>query len=90
MCGACSTQRGATRNISKEVRSILEYFRCAIGNIAEAWSCCSSGSKSDMLRVWFICPFMPSEHGVNMTDSLEVCTEENQNTIVRFFWCLKE
>jgi hypothetical protein len=57
-----------------------------IGNTAKVWSCCSSGSDSDMLRVWFSCsPFVPSEHGVKMTDTLEVCTKDTQHTVVRFF-----
>jgi hypothetical protein len=40
-----------TMGIQKE-RAILEYFRCMIGNIAEAWSYCSSRSDSDMLQCY--------------------------------------
>jgi hypothetical protein len=56
------------------------------GDVSEAWSCCSSGSDSDMLRVWFSCNlFVPSEHGVKMTATLEVCTKDKQHAVVRFF-----
>jgi hypothetical protein len=56
---------------------ILAYFRCKIGNTAEAWSYCSSRSDSDILRVWFSCSlFMPSERDVKMTAPLEVCTRD--------------
>jgi hypothetical protein len=64
-----------TRRI-KKVRTILEYFCCMIGSTAEAWSCCSSRSDGDMLRVWFSCPFVPNECGVKMVATLEVCTKD--------------
>jgi hypothetical protein len=35
-----------------------------------------------MLRVWFS-SFVPSEHGVEMTAPLQVCTKDRQQTIVR-------
>jgi hypothetical protein len=61
-------------------------FRCVIGNTADVSSCCSSKSDVGMLRVWFSCgPFVPSKHGVKMTDSLEVCTKDKQHAIVLFF-----
>jgi hypothetical protein len=45
--------------------------------------------QTDMLRVWFSCPFVPSEHVMNMTVPREVCTKDKQHARVRF-WCLKE
>jgi hypothetical protein len=60
------------------VRAIFECSRCVIGNTTEAWSYCRSRSDGDMLRVWFNCSqFVPREHGVKMTDPLEVCTKDN-------------
>jgi hypothetical protein len=39
-----------------------------------------------MLRVWFSCtPFVPSEHGVKMVATVEVCTKDKQYAKVRFF-----
>jgi hypothetical protein len=67
-----------TREIQK-VRAILEYFHCMIDNTAEAWSYCSTGSDGDMLQAWFSCPFVPSEHGVKMVATLDVCTKEKQH-----------
>jgi hypothetical protein len=62
----------------------LEYFRCMIGSTAEAWSCSSSRSDGDMLRVWFSCIwFVSSEHHVKMTASREVCTKDKRHAIVR-------
>jgi hypothetical protein len=73
ICNLC------TRGIQK-VREILEYFRCMIGNTAEVWSYFSSRSDNDMLRVWFSCsPFVPSECGVKMVATLEVCTKDEQH-----------
>jgi hypothetical protein len=61
---------------------ILEYFCCMIGNTVEAWSCCSSRSDGDMLRVWFSCsPFVPEEHSVKLTAPLQVCTKDKQHAI---------
>jgi hypothetical protein len=37
-----------------------------------------------MLRVWFSCPFVPSEHGVKMFAPLEVCTKDKQHETERF------
>jgi hypothetical protein len=74
----------------QEVRTILEYFRCMIGDTAEAWSCCSSKSDGYMLWVWFSCPFVPSKHVVKMTAPLEVCTEDKQHAIMRFFLVSEE
>jgi hypothetical protein len=69
----------------KKVRTMFEYFLCMIGNTAEAWSCYSSRSGSDMLRVWFSCsPFVPSEHDATMTAPLEVCTKDKQRAVERF------
>jgi hypothetical protein len=73
------TRKYSMRGI-QNVRAILEYFRCMIGNTAEAWSYCSSRSDSDMLRVWFICsPFVSSECGVKMVATQEVCTKDEQH-----------
>jgi hypothetical protein len=70
----------------KRVRAILEYFHCMIGNTAEALSCCSSRTDSDMLQVWFNCsPFVLSEHCTKMTTPLQVCTKDKQSEIVCFF-----
>jgi hypothetical protein len=66
-----------TRGIQK-VRAILECFRCVIGNTAEAWSYCSSRSDSDMLRVWFSCPFVRNECGVKMVTIQEDSTKDKQ------------
>jgi hypothetical protein len=55
----------------KKVRAISEYFHCVTGNTAEAWLCCSSRSDSDMLWVWFSCPFVPSECCVKMVATLK-------------------
>jgi hypothetical protein len=64
---------------------MLGYFSCAIGNIAETRSSCSSRSDGNTLRVWFSCsPFVPSEHGVKMTAPQEVYTKDTQHAIVRF------
>jgi hypothetical protein len=55
-----------------------------IGNTAEAWSCCSSRSDGEMLRVWFSSSLLvSSEHGVKMTAALEVCTKDKQHPTVR-------
>jgi hypothetical protein len=43
-----------------------------------------SVSDGDMLRVWFSCPFMQSEHGGEMAASLEVCTKGYQQAVVLF------
>jgi hypothetical protein len=73
-----------TKEIQK-VRAILEYFRCMIGNTAEAWSYCSSRSDCDMLRVWFTySPFVQSEHGVNVTAPLKVPRISNMQQCVGF------
>jgi hypothetical protein len=54
-----------------------------IGNTAETWSCCSSRSDSDMQHTWFSCnSFLLSEHGVNITAALEVCTMDKQHTVM--------
>jgi hypothetical protein len=69
----------------KKVKTILKYFRCMIGNTAEAWSCCSSRSNGDMLRVWFsISPFVSSDRGVKTIAPLEVCTKNKKRGTVRF------
>jgi hypothetical protein len=75
----------ACTNEIKKVRAILEYFCCVIGNTAEAWSCCSSRSDRDMLRVWFSCTlFVPIEHGVKVTAPTDVCTKDMQHVTARF------
>jgi hypothetical protein len=61
------------------VRPILEYFLRMNDNTAEAWTYCSSRSDSDILRVWFSCPFVPSECGVKLVATLEVYTKEEQH-----------
>jgi hypothetical protein len=61
---------------------------CVIGNTAETWSCCSSRSDCDMMRVWFSCsPFVPSEQGVKVTVPPEVCTKDKQHALARFLVC---
>jgi hypothetical protein len=40
------------------VRAVLEHCLCAVGNTTEAWSYCISKWGSDVLRVWFRCPFV--------------------------------
>jgi hypothetical protein len=58
----------------------LEYFCFMIGSTAEAWSYWSPRSDNDMLRVWFSCSlFVPSECGVKMVATLEVCTKDEQH-----------
>jgi hypothetical protein len=57
---------------------IWEYFRCVIGDTAGTWSYNSSRSRSDMLRVWFSCLFVPNECGVKMAASLEVYIKVEQ------------
>jgi hypothetical protein len=37
-----------------------------------------------MLRVWFSCPFVPSEHDVKITAPQEICTKDKQHAVVRF------
>jgi hypothetical protein len=77
------SEYGCTKKIQK-VRAILEYFRCMIGNTAEAWPCCSSRSDGDMLRVWFSCsPFVPSEHGVNDDCSTRGLHQGQANAVLR-------
>jgi hypothetical protein len=57
-----------------------------MGNTAETWSCCTSSSDGDMLRVWFSCsPFLSSQHGVKTSAGLEVCTKDKQLEMSRFF-----
>jgi hypothetical protein len=75
----CGTWPRFMRGIPN-VGAVFEYFRCMIGNAAEARSYCSSRSDSDMLRVWLSCsPFVPSECGVKMVATLEVCTKDEQH-----------
>jgi hypothetical protein len=38
---------------SKKISTVLEYFLCLIGNIAETWSNCSLRSDGGKLRLWF-------------------------------------
>jgi hypothetical protein len=38
-----------------EIRAILEYFICMIGNTAEAWSYCSVRSDGHMLQACSSC-----------------------------------
>jgi hypothetical protein len=62
-------------------------FSLKIGNTAEAWPCCSTRSDGDMLRAWFSChPFVPREHGVNMTAALEICIKEQATCNSGFFF----
>jgi hypothetical protein len=79
---------------TKEIRkawTIMEYFRCMIGNTAEAWSYCSSRSNGDMLRVRFsYSQFAPSESGVNMAAPLEVCTKDKQRAAMRLRFLASE
>jgi hypothetical protein len=43
-----------------------------------------------MLRVWFSCSqFVPSVHGLTMTDTLEV-RNKGSNMQLHVFWCLKK
>jgi hypothetical protein len=72
------------RRVIKKVSNVFEYFLCMIGNTAEAWSCCSSRSDSDMLRVWFSCTFFMGECGVKMAATLEICIS---NKKISFFYC---
>jgi hypothetical protein len=58
----------------------IQEIRTMTGNTAEAWYLYCSSSGSDMLRVWFSCsPFVPSECGVKMVATLEVCTKDEQH-----------
>jgi hypothetical protein len=42
-------------NHRENLKHYLGYFRCVIGNTAEAWSFCGSRSDCDMLRARFSC-----------------------------------
>jgi hypothetical protein len=53
---------------------VLEHFRRVIVNTAEDWPYCSSVRQSDMLRVWFSCPFVSS-----VVAALEVCANDEQH-----------
>jgi hypothetical protein len=87
MIGVLSGSVFSTKE-SEKVRAVLEYFHFMIGNSAEAWSCSSSRSDGDMLRMWFICsPFVLSAHDIKMTVPLEVCTKDKQHVIVHFLVC---
>lgn len=66
----------------KKVRAISEYFHCMVGNATETWSFCNSRSGCDVLWVWFICPFVLSEHGVNITTPLGVCTKDKNLSLL--------
>jgi hypothetical protein len=71
-----------TKEIPK-VRAILGYFHSTVDSTAEAFSCCSSRSNGDMLRVWLSCSqFVPNERGVKIVAALEVCTKDKQRAIV--------
>lgn len=65
-------------NVKKieKVRAILEYIRYMIGSTTKAWSCCMSKSDSYMLWVWFISPFVLSEHTVKTSAPLQDCTKD--------------
>lgn len=71
------------REIQK-VSAVLGYFRCMIGNNADVWIYCSSRPDGCMLRVCFICsPFVSSERDAKTAAPLEICTKDEQCSIVR-------
>jgi hypothetical protein len=74
-----AASNGSSNDDSKS-KGNIGIFCYIFGNIAEAWSCYSSRSDGDMLRVWFSCPFVTSECGVKTVATL--------NHISRDFNCV--
>lgn len=66
-----------------KVKFSFKYFRYITVTSAEAWSYCSSMSDGGMLRAWFSCSPFIGELGVKMAAPLQVCTKDEEGSVVR-------